>query len=393
MISEVIELLKCSSKLFSRRNRQYFYPNIKVLLNSRFFDEASLFRLLSQPSSLQFPKNKFIDYGVTLRNDYYPNDSLSVKLMVEDELKDVRFPYKEIINYSNSDCRISLSQTELTEEFALSDSLIAETENAFEMFTHERNISSNDISLRIKELVAMPQGGFRCVLQKAHYYDQIRTNLTIDCQLGGLQEDTLRTRDFGRDRSLRPFDQSILTNTIGACAVWVMSRRSTISQKGGKYFYLLPRKKNTGIYNGMLGTISGVVKAPACDKFSTSTLEDYIAGEVRREFYEETGVDSLIKRGSLSENDIQIIPLAFTRDLVRGGKPQFFFLISTPYLAQSELKYAFRNSFNGNEEFEDSCLSHLPTFKVSVETYLNFLYALAYIQRNRRLGYVDLRPA
>lgn len=390
MISDVLELTKCLVKLLKGKNRHDLYSNIKVLLTNRFFDEASLFRLLIQQSSFQYPKNIFIDYGITLRNGYYANDALSVKLRMEGVLKDVLFPYKEIIDYSNSDCRISLSQNELTEEFVLPDSLMAETQNVFELFTLERNVISNDASLRIKELVRGPEGGWACVLQKAHYYDQIRTNLTLDCQLGGLQEDTLRCRDVGLDKSLRPFDKSLLANTIGVCAIWVMVRRHTVNQKGGKYYYLLPRKKNTGIYNGMLGTISGVVKAPAGDKFNTATLEDYVAGEVRREFYEETGVDLLIKRGSLSESSIHIIPLAFTRDLVRGGKPQFFFLISTPYIAPRELRRAFRHSFNGSEEFEDSSLSHLPTFRISIETYLNFIYALAYIQRNRQLGYIDL---
>lgn len=283
-----------------------------------------------------------------MANGYYAGECLGIDVRSGRCVRRITVPYKEIIDYTKSDRRIYIANRILNEDFVIPDGLMSDTQDAFDAFLRERNVTSNDEALRMKSLDPAPDG-FKCTLQRACYYDQIRTNLTLDYLMEGLQEDTLRMRDLGRDNSLRSFADSMLANTIGVCAVWVMTRRSTTGGKAEKFYYLLPRKKTTGVYNGMLGTVSGVVQAPSEGRFDVDTLEEYVGGEIRREFYEETGVDSLFSKGVIAEDEIKIIPLAFTRDLVRGGKPQFFFLIATKYIPAKMLNYAFRRSFNGRK--------------------------------------------
>lgn len=140
----------------------------------------------------------------------------------------------------------------------------------------------------------------------------------------------------------------------------------------------------------MLGTVSGVVEPPANDEFAYDTLEEYAKKEITREFYEETGYNEYMVSKSLPENKIKVVPLAFTRELIRGGKPQFFFLIITPEISDTELSIYFKKSFNGAEEFRNNIDSRIINYRMSPETQTNFLYALAYIQRFEKLEYIDL---
>jgi len=390
MLSAIIELFPKLVNLYRRISLRVISSHTAVLFNQRFHDETSLMQLLSRQSTTDFPRSKFIDYSIVVRNNYYPGESISINTRIDGNISPMTFPYKEVINYRTSPRRIELAQKELTDQFQLSDRLLRETQNSFDTFVNERNVTTNDPSLRIKSLTQASDGTFTCQLQLATYYDQIRTNLTIDYLLDGLQEDTMRARDMGSGNTLVPFGKSILANTIGASAIWVMNQPASLKNRAKKYFYLLPRKNKTGIFNGMLGTVSGVVKAPTGNVFPTASLEEYVAGEIRREFYEETGIDILLNKGIIQESDIEVIPLAFVRDLIRGGKPQFFYLIATKYIRPRLLEYAFKHSYNGKEEFDADALTHIPTFRISAETHLNFLYALSYIQARRRLSFVDL---
>lgn len=105
---------------------------------------------------------------------------------------------------------------------------------------------------------------------------------------------------------------------------------------------------------------------------------------MKREFFEETGYDRYAAHKGLSLSDeriLKVIPLAFTRELARGGTPQFFFLILTPYITDKEFVKYFRQSVDGRNEFRDNTLSNLRNHPLSPETLANLLYAYKYIRK------------
>ena len=85
-----------------------------------------------------------------------------------------------------------------------------------------------------------------------------------------------------------------------------------------------------------------------------------------------------------------MIPLAFTRELARGGKPQFFFAINTPYVDEKHVAECFEMSFNGKEEFYNDLRSRFVMYKLSPETLTNLLLTYKYLQRKQKLDYIDL---
>ena len=92
----------------------------------------------------------------------------------------------------------------------------------------------------------------------------------------------------------------------------------------------------------------------------------------------------------MSESVVEVVPLMFVRELIRGGKPQFFFLIVTPEISESQLMPFFKKSYNGTEEFRSAIDSRMFNYSLSPETQTNLIYALRYIQRNHHLDFIDL---
>jgi len=335
--------------------------------------------------------SEFLDYSLVIRNRYYEADFMSPKVRINGIVKSVTLPYKEIINYViKPNSRISINAKNLHDDFRSSQEMLAATQRAFDRFKSKRMLISDDTSVRIKLLKYNGNNRWNCDLQRAKYSDQVRTNLTLDFPMDSVIEETMRTLDLDDGNTLRPFDTSILANTIGVSAIWIMRKTSNLNRRGKNLYFMMPRRNNTGVYNGMLGTISGVVLAPESNVFNVDFLEDYLESEIRREFYEESGINNLIDSRDIISDNIRIIPLAFVRDLTRGGKPQFFFLILTDYVPSSKITKAFKSSFNGMMEFDDSFFTRIPRYQISPETKLNLLYALSYVQSPKKLPFIDL---
>ncbi|MDE5691227.1 MAG: hypothetical protein K2I13_03285, partial [Alistipes sp.] len=222
----------------------------------------------------------------------------------------------------------------------------------------------------------------------ASYFDQVRTNLTLDVPLADCQ-DTMRVLDLTEYHSLKPFSESLLANTIGISAIWY-TKHPHGDKSDRLQFFLKPRRSSVGIFAKMMGTVSCVMEPPPNNSFADKTLEEYAAQEILRRFYYETGFNLYMQDHQLTENCINIIPLAFTRELARGGKPQFFFLLETPYISDKNLSKYFRKSFNGRRDFRNGLFSRMLTYCLSPETFTNFLFAFRHLQRNRHLDYIDL---
>lgn len=356
-----------------------------------FYHQSLVQSMLRAELEAKICNSKFLDYSLVIRNRYYEADFMKPKVRVNGIVKSVTMPYKEIINYViRPNSRISINDKNLHDDFRLPQETLAATQRAFDCFKSKRMLVSDDTSLRIKSLKRSSADCWNCYLQRAKYSDQVRTNLTLDFPMDSVREETMRTMDLDDGNTLRPFDTSILANTIGVSAIWIMRKTPNLNRRGKNLYFMMPRRNNTGVYNGMLGTISGVVLAPETNSFDVDFLEDYLEGEVRREFYEESGINNLIDSGDIISENIHIIPLAFVRDLTRGGKPQFFFLILTDYLPPAKITKAFKSSFNGMMEFDDSFFTRIPRYQISPETKLNLLYGLSYVQAPKKLPFIDL---
>lgn len=184
-------------------------------------------------------------------------------------------------------------------------------------------------------------------IAEAGYFDSYATNnaaMDIDYKtltgeslvVDGRSYSSLRELESPQGR-LRKFEDSGLANTMGVGGI-------VITADG---FLVFPQRRNdvgpTSL-GGKFGlSASGVVE---WDKPAIETLgiQDYMGGIISKEAKEELGMTSrlnmegLFQRNmqryletemGLEDEDCEITPIAFCRDLVRGGKPQIFYLIKS----------------------------------------------------------------
>ncbi len=348
------------------------------------FVKNVIIRSIGQPHG----ESRFIDYDSALNKGYYRLDVLKVKVKLPRGVEEVELPYKEEINYIDSpNSRITIRGGHIDTIFDIGDKYRALTQPVFEEFMQAKPGTFDGPVLRLQSIKAVGRDAYECVLQRATYFDQIRTNLSLDMPIGLGR--TMRIEDLSTDKQLRPLHQSLLANTIGVSAVWVTPLKHK-DRKSRYQVFLKPRRRQTGVFYDMLGTVSGVVEVPEDDEFYGQTLEVYAKKEICREFYQETGYNDYMVANNMAESVVEIIPLAFTRELMRGGKPQFFFLIVTPSIAEKDLASCFKGSFNGPAEFYKGSSPRIRKFGLSPETQCNLLYALRYIQRHEHLEYIDL---
>ena len=345
---------------YSRHN--FFYP--RTLAN----------RILKENLMKPLGDSKFIDYGSAISKGFYSEDVAEMEVLCNDGKKTISIPYKVEINYiERPNAKIVIKNRNLHDVFQLSETHKKETEPLLQAFLETKKNTTDDRTLRIKSIEQVTENVYECDLQLASYYDQVRTNLTIDMPLGVGR--TMRLEDLSGTRQLKKLSESILANTIGVSAIWIMPYKKGDKKNSYKVF-LKPRKTETGVFYDMLGTISGVVEPPMSNVIECDTLE---VGYNR--YLEDMGRD---------ESEVQIIPLAYVRELMRGGKPQFFFLIKTPETTEKVISKYFKESFNGTDEFKNNIISQIKEYNMSPETQANMLFAYSYIQSRQNLGYVDI---
>lgn len=382
VITIIISILGGIIALYKRYTKNK--KNLDIYLNyvkNRFFFPLSFVKIIISKCRI-LQDSDFINYSIALNNGYYSKSTKWINVKIGSEIKKIEIPYSEIINYiENPESSIKIIDSNLGEQYSLSNDIIEKTEDILAEFLSKKPKTYNGRTLRFQFLKQIDTSNFECILQPATYFDQIRTNLTLDMPLKGDEEKSIRIIDLEKDKVLKPLSYSIMANTIGVSAVWY----TTVPQKekrNGIQFFLKPRKLDTGVFYNSLGSISGVVEPPENDVFDVDTLEEYIKRELLREFHEENPAAKFF----FKENDIEIKPLAFVRELTRGGKPQFMFVIKTPYIDDSIMA----KHFNKSLEFDDSMISRLKLYDLSPETYVNYLYALSYIQKDEYLHYIDL---
>ena len=328
----------------------------------------------------------------TVLAEYYADSFTSSTVDEDGKRKILQLPYEEEIDFIKTPAAtISIASMVVNKKYTLPRHLEEATQELLDTFNAERKCT-DDPHPRMSSFTQVGENQYECTIEEATYYQQIRTNLTLDypITIKGIDGDsTLRAYDHSASKRLTDLSSSYLSNAIGVSAIWMMGK------PGNRQVFLLPRKKRVGVFETKMGIPSGNVEMPANNTFSTSSLVDFLKLDIAREFAEETGLcgknidiskfSKPVPKPTMIEH-MEIIPLAFVRELLRGGKPQMFFLILTPDVPVCKLKRSFRKSL-GTEEFDDSLLTSATP---SSETMCNYLYAQKYLQKNRNTSFIAI---
>lgn len=331
-----------------------------------FYSESFISELLFNRNFENLPKTEFINYANAFT--YYKSDRKKISIKYGEYIKEIELPYKELVNYiENPESKIDVVYS--NKIYQLDINLLDETDLAFNAFINERPNTTDGNILGVKGFERLDSNLYKIKLVKSSYHNLVRTNITLDFPLKSNNFKSLRTNDLDEKNNLKSFGDSALINSIGVSTVL------TYHHKGSFYFYMKPRKGKLGVFNNMLGSVSGVVEPP---ENSLTELTSYVSNEVMRELHEETGLSiTEIKKNP----QFQIIPLAFTRELTRGGKPQFFFMVIINKISEKNFKKIFKDS-QGKEEFKDDWFNNIKSYDdfISPEFCTNLIYAYQYIR-------------
>jgi len=336
-----------------------------------FYRQQFISALLYNRAHLNLPNTKFIDYRLPFL--YYPANRKRFTLTRDSESKEVEVGYQELINFiEQPDATIGVSgdYTDYVQPAEIAEA----SEGAFRAFMTERPRTTDGPVLRLGTFDGNGKGGWHCSLQKSSYFKEVRAELSLDYPINGDPFDTMRIRDVGDDGNLRPLNDSILDNHIGVFTV------VAFCSDGNWYFHMLPRQNKLGVFNGMLSSVSGGVEPP---EQPVSELVEYATQEIKREFHEETGLDPIQLE---QEGRCTVVPLAFTRELSRGGKPQFFFLTMLRDISDKEFGKGFKGAAWKNE-FRSDFVSNITALDdvFSPEFSTALFYAYEYLQKQRKI--------
>ena len=159
-----------------------------------------------------------------------------------------------------------------------------------------------------------PSGKMIC--QKASYFDQVATNLTLDWANGTLRDGgfTIRSSiERPRDGRLAPLNTrngSCFANTLGTAIMFYDSN----------LIKMMVRTRNDQMASipeqGLHCTVSGVLEVDPAKTPGKYGIDLFDYG-TRLEIGHETG---------LSPDEYLLYPVAISRELPRGGKPQLFYV-------------------------------------------------------------------
>jgi len=176
-------------------------------------------------------------------------------------------------------------------------------------FDPKKNEYENNDSLRVSKLT--PDGKMTC--QHATYFDQIATNLTLDWASDMLPNNahTIRSGlERPIDGALPSFSESILANTLGTAVVFYTKdlRKALIRTRSDDMASIAQQRPHC--------TVSGVLEVEpgiSPGKFGINFFDYGTNLEIKM----ETGLD---------KDQYLLFPIAVSRELPRGGKPQLFYV-------------------------------------------------------------------
>ncbi|MEM8486733.1 MAG: toll/interleukin-1 receptor domain-containing protein [Bacteroidota bacterium] len=177
-------------------------------------------------------------------------------------------------------------------------------------------------------------------LKLAGYHDQIKTNFVLDIPLQETTSTSLRgyEKEIGLKSdagSLPSFQDSVLANTIGIATLVITNDDHIIFPK---------RLGHMMAFGGKLGcSASGALEWTK--RLDRKTIDigfsEFLIEDTLREADEELGIPSYY---------LEPTPLAFCRELNRGGKPQFFYVSFCSLSLEEVIQKAWKSK--GHMEFD-----------------------------------------
>ena len=189
----------------------------------------------------------------------------------------------------------------------------------------------NNESIRVSSLT--PNGIFIC--QRANYFDQVGTNLTLDWDSTFLPDSSATIRaSLERPISgkLPSFQNSMLANTLGTAIMFYDRelKRAMLRLRSDKLASIAKKALHC--------TVSGVLEiAP-----------DTRAGEYSFDFFYYGTHLEIKMETNLEKSQYLLFPVAFARELPRGGKPQLFF-VAIALVDDDEFEKACQTAVEANE--------------------------------------------
>jgi hypothetical protein len=255
--------------------------------------------------------SKYLCYDLAKLKSYYVNAKIVGKYIPYEELCNfIDKPIKKVIFHKANDFKLSDNNEPVIKLFQ---------SDAFAEFKKNGKMSFDSQTVRL-EYVELKNSILHLTIAKAKYSDQVQTHLVLDWSNEHLKEIGLASyRGFLKaiySSELPPLNTPLLPNSIGISTILYF-------QKDGVLIPYLPlrnksvfkKKKNEpALYEGVYTSSSSGVLEWTDKKFSM----DYITSEMYREIEEELGIE---------KSDISLLqPIAITRELLRAGKPQIFYV-------------------------------------------------------------------
>jgi len=187
-------------------------------------------------------------------------------------------------------------------------------EHALETFRREKPKTFDGPIVRISDAKAT-DSALQLTVQQARYFDQLRSNLVLDFQMKGPGNQGFPTLRHGfysdYQGDLPALHDRRLANSLGVAALIFVRSRDQYAP------YLVSRSAETAVMN--VGgewhcTASGVAEM----RHGEAQAQSFYMDSIIHELEEEVGL--------LPEDLIYFQPVGFCRELLRGGKPQMFFI-------------------------------------------------------------------
>lgn len=219
----------------------------------------------------------------------------------------------------------------LEKKFAPPSYLKDHMEKAVELFKNINKIRKLKGTDEYENNESMAVEEWNCnIIQVYHakYFDQVGTNLTLDWASGLIKENknkkkesdgkfsTTRNLDTREGGKLPELKHSMLANTLGV-AVFVVEYHSE-NEKHPRIFIPIRSDKTAAMSEPKFHcSASGVFEWPENQEGQKFFTFDIFMEGMRKEITSEI---------NLPDISYELIPLIFTRELARGGKPQLFFV-------------------------------------------------------------------
>ena len=298
----------------------------------------------------------FLTYDTSWLTRFYHQTSKRATMLRNKELQ-LTAPYEIIVDYRNQG-QLDWGSWEYSGEFCIAEELTSIKKQFISIFEqHGLLYKGDNVCPRIKSY-SITQNKLLLNIEKASYFDQVATNLSLDYPLdksnaSSLQANTVRAWDIKQsntqDGTLPSFHTSQLANTIG------IALGITVKNKHGENVFLT-RKRTSHV---AVAANKEVLPFSFSLNFSptnamlgqTQTINDLIQADFIHEQAEELGIEtSLLDFGNVK-------PLLLCRELCRGGKPQFFCEIELA-ISYEELQKRISENILPQKEFTSTIKAH-----------------------------------